>query len=223
MSFHPVLILAIWLASPVVMMAQTIRHFDVSYTPTLIGIAVPGDKMKRHQWGYQATFELSISNNPRYSFKTGIGYSFLQAEYNIDLAFTSDNIQTWFRYYDLILPFHFKYGFSSRPNRFFAMAGAVPSFNIGRKVLEYRGSFGSYSRDVTNDQFFTRFDIPISVGAGYSFTWKDFGHLYIQPTFRTNYSTQFYYLLRYLFGRRSSTNDDPPSWSSIGLTIGYAW
>lgn len=223
MSLHRFLVLAFLFFSPVIVVAQTIRHFDISYTPTLIGLTVSGDKLKRHQWGHQVCAEISLAKSPRFSFKTGIGYSFLQAEYNIDLAFTSDNIQTWFRYYDLIVPIHTKYGFSSGPNRFYVTAGIVPSFNIGRKVLEYRGSLGSFARDVTQEQFFNRFDLPISAGLGYSYALKNFGHLYLQPTIRSNYTTQFYYFLRYLFGRRSSTNDDPPGWSSIGLTIGYAW
>ena len=196
MSFHLIFILAFWFAAPVMIMAQTIRHFDVSYTPTLIGLTASGDKMKRHQWGHQAAFELSITKTPYFSLKTGIGYSFLQAEYNIDLSFTSDNIQTWYRYYDLILPFHLKYGFSVNTSRFYATVGIVPSINIGRKVLEYRSSFGTFVRDVTADQYFNRLDFPLSAGLGYSYKWKDFGHIYFQPTVRTNYGTQFYYLLR---------------------------
>jgi hypothetical protein len=223
MSFKPVLMLVFWFTTPVIILAQSIRHFDVSYTPTLLAITVPGDKLKRHQWGHQAAFELSVSKSPRFSFKAGIGYSFLQAEYKNDIASTGISIQTWYRYYDLIFPFHLRYGFSNNANRFYATAGIIPSINIGRKALEYRPSYGSLGRDVTADQYFTRLDFPLSAGFGYSLNWKDFGHIYIQPTMRTNYGTQFYYLLRYLFGRRNSTNDDPPGWWSIGCALGFAW
>ncbi|MCC7464813.1 MAG: hypothetical protein IT261_01005 [Saprospiraceae bacterium] len=90
-------------------------------------------------------------------------------------------------------------------------------------MLEYHSSFGNIGREVTQDQFYNRFELLVSLGVGYSYAWKDFGHLYLQPTFRSNYATLVYYGLRYLFGRRSSTNDNPPGWTSIGLTLGYAW
>jgi hypothetical protein len=204
--------------------SQTIRHFDCSYSPTLTFITVPGNRNNTQQWGHQVVAGWSWAKSPRFSYHAGVGYSFLQAEYQFDINSTSETLNTWYRHHDLIFPLQIKYAFSDRPSRIYSIVGLVPSFNIGRKVLETRSSSThSWVRDATDEQYYDRFDMPLSVGAGYSFSWKNIGHVYIQPTFRTNLATEFFYFFRYLFGRKSSTNDDPPAWSSLGMTLGFAW
>lgn len=204
--------------------AQSFRHFDFSYSPTLIFMHGSAKRSKIHQWGHQVAAGVSWSKSDRFSVQIGLGYSFLQAQYYYKIEYTGELLESWYRHQDLIIPLHLKYAFSTKPNRAYVVLGLVPSFNLDRKLLETRtsGSF-SWTKDATKEQYYDLFDIPISIGAGYSLSYKKVGHFYIQPNYRSNFATQFYYLFRYLFGRRNDTNDSPPIWSSYGISIGFAW
>ncbi|MBL7806906.1 MAG: outer membrane beta-barrel protein [Saprospiraceae bacterium] len=204
--------------------AQSLRHFDISYSPTLMFIHGSAKRSKNHQWGHQVAAGLSWSKSDRFSVQAGLGYSFLQAQYYYKIDFTGEVLESWYRHQDLIIPLHLKYAFSTKPNRGYVVLGLMPSFKLNRKLIETRtsGSF-SWTKDATREQYYDLFDIPLSIGAGYSLSYKNVGHFYLQPSYRTNIATQFYYLLRYLFGRRNDTNDSPPVWSSYGITAGFAW
>ncbi|HAD11542.1 MAG TPA: hypothetical protein DCF33_03790 [Saprospirales bacterium] len=222
MKFKPYILFWFLLSCWTQAASQTILHVNCSYSPTVMFVAATGNRNHQHRWGHQLIGGISWTKSPRFSTQAGIGYSFLQAEYQFDIAFSGETLKTWYRHQDLIFPLEIKYAFSSRPNRFYGILGIVPSVNIGRKVLETRNSI-SGTRDATDEQYYDRFDMPLSIGAGYGFSMKSIGHGYIQPTFRTNLATEVFYFFRYLFGRKSNTNDDPPAWSSLGMTLGFAW
>ncbi|HLP95897.1 MAG TPA: outer membrane beta-barrel protein [Saprospiraceae bacterium] len=199
------------------------QSFFATYTPALTSFTATGQKSREHLLGHQIDIGAFWVRSTRLSIWAGLGYSFQQSEYDYTIAFSGEQLQTWFRHQDLTLPVQLRYGFQSSPNRFYASLGLVPGFRLSRKVLETRSSYPNLPRDVTSDQDYDPFELSVTGGIGYSFTLKNRSKGFVQPSFRSNLPTQFYYLLRYLFGRKNDTNDDPPGWNTAGITLGFAW
>ncbi len=198
------------------------QSYFASYTPVLTHFSETGQKSRQHLLGHQVDIGAFWVKSSRFSIWAGLGYAFQQSEYDYTIAFSGEQLKTWYRHQDLTLPVQLRYGFQSGPNRFYASLGIVPIFRLSRKVLETRSSFPNWPNDVTADLDYDPFELALTGGIGYSFNLKNQSKGFIQPSFRTNLPTQFYYLARYVFGRKNDTNDDPPAWNTIGIILGFA-
>jgi len=207
--------------------AQAFWKYGVSYTPTLVRIDDFGPTAKHHRSGQQALLNFQRSSGDHLSFQFGVGYSFIQAQYEsqIDILWTSQTSITRYRHHDLIVPIQAQFYLSTRPNRPFFAAGFMPSINIGRKVTSlsyYSNPEAATLMDVSSRQNYKRLEVLYSLGLGYDFKLKDRSKLIIQPVFRSNLPTQLFYVFRYLLNSRGgSDNETPPAVNTIGLELGY--
>ena len=204
--------------------AQKYQSFGISYAPTLARINDFSGKATGPRYGQQACLIFQWKTSSTFSYRIGLGYSYLQAAKSYNQLFTNDLITTWSRHHDIILPFLLQFSFSSRPNRLFLTGGVVPSINLGRKVTESSQSpYSTYvfERDITAAQNYQWVDVPVSLGIGYEIKPKNMGRFYLQPVFRSNLLTQLVFIPKALFGRRSPEPEIPTSVNTFGVELGY--
>lgn len=182
--------------------AQTGVRWGISYAPSFAKI----DLSTQKKYGQQILLQMEWNKRKRETYRLGLGHSFLQAE-NYDYYGYTDQ----YRHHDIILPFQLHYGLHSRPNRLYAVTGAMLSLNIKRNV--FVGNRTLHYKWV--DGF-------ITLGLGYEFKLKNRGRIYIQPQYHSNSVTQFVYFLDYLIGRGGIDGYKyPPKISVTGIELGY--
>jgi len=207
--------------------AQAVWKYGLSYSPTLTRIDDFTAPAKQNRYGQQALLNFQRNSGDHLSFQFGLGYSFIQAQYEseIDILWTSQTNITRYRHHDLIIPIQAQFYFSTKPNRPFFAVGLMPSINIGRKVTNlsyYADPATATVMDLSSQQNYKKLDVLCSLGLGYDFKWKDRGNLVIQPVFRSNLPTQLFYVFKYLLNSRGgSDNETPPAVNTIGLELGY--
>lgn len=207
--------------------AQAGWKYGISYSPTLARIDDFTAPSKHNRYGQQALLNFQRISGDYLSFQFGLGYSFIQAQYEsqTDILWTSQTNITRYRHHDLIIPIQTLFYFSKKPNRPFFTAGLMPSINIGRKVTNlsyYSDPETATVMDLSSQQNYKNLDVLCSIGFGYDLKWKDRSNLVIQPIFRSNLPSQLFYIFKYLVNSRGgSDHETPPMVNTIGLELGY--
>lgn len=207
--------------------AQAVWKYGISYIPTLARIDDFAAPSKHNRYGQQALLHFQRNSGDHLSFQFGLGYSFIQAQYEsqIDILWTSQTNITRYRHHDLIIPVQAQFYVTTKPNRLFFAAGLMPSINIGRKVTSlsyYSDPETATVMDLSSLQNYKKLDVHCSFGIGYDFKWKDRSNLVIQPVFRSNIPSQLFYVFKYLVNSRGgSDHETPPLVNTIGLELGY--
>ena len=91
------LVLFTLLCFQLAVLAQKNQSFGISYAPTLARINDFSGKATGPRYGQQACLIFQWKTSSTFSYRIGLGYSYLQAAKSYNQLFTNDQVTTWSR------------------------------------------------------------------------------------------------------------------------------
>jgi hypothetical protein len=138
---------------------------------------------------YQAAFNVRLLSGAQFSYRSGIGFSYLKAgtgNFNPYVNYTYSN--TVYEYRDVMIPLEIRYDYGRKRGRIYNAVALIPTLNLGRKVTHTFLSPGQVSPafSITEGRLKPKMDLLMSGTLGFGWASAQGISGYLGITFQTN-------------------------------------